>query len=93
MARQPTPLFLARSAYRRRRLRDAARLLPIVGLFLLHVPSLWQAQLPQLAAQATARGILYVFVVWALMIACAAALAPSLTLPDSDPRGTPDKEA
>jgi hypothetical protein len=74
-------------------LRDAARLLPIVGLFLLHVPSLWQAQLPQLAAQATARGILYVFVIWALMIACAAALAPSLTLPDSDPRGTPDKEA
>ena len=26
------PLFLARAVYRRRRLRDAARLLPVLGL-------------------------------------------------------------
>ncbi|GLS87193.1 hypothetical protein GCM10010873_21670 [Cypionkella aquatica] len=35
------PLFLARAVYRQRRWRDAARLLPIFGLFLLLLPLLW----------------------------------------------------
>ena len=33
------PLFLARAVYRRRRLRDAARLLPVLGFFLLMLPA------------------------------------------------------
>ena len=35
MRRPRAPLFLARAVYRKRRLRDAARLLPLVGAFLL----------------------------------------------------------
>ena len=41
MRRPRQPLFLARATYRRRRLRDAARLLPVVGVFLLAQPLLW----------------------------------------------------
>ncbi len=35
------PLVLARKVYRRRRLRDAARILPFLGLFLMLLPALW----------------------------------------------------
>lgn len=41
------PLFLARADYRRRRLRDAARLLPVVGALLMLLPLLWQGQVPE----------------------------------------------
>ena len=59
MARKPR--FLAPAAYRQRRLRDAARLLPILGLALLMVPLLWTE--PPSGSRAT----LYVFAVWALL--------------------------
>jgi hypothetical protein len=36
-----SPLFLAKAGYRSRRLSDAARLLPILGLFLLILPAFW----------------------------------------------------
>ncbi|MBP6736794.1 MAG: hypothetical protein KA139_05125 [Rhodobacteraceae bacterium] len=72
------PLFLARKVYRRRRLRDAARILPFLGLFLMLLPALW----------APGRGgggaAVFVFSVWALLIAGAAALAPGLARPEAD---------
>ena len=38
----PTPpKFLARSSYRRRRIIDAARILPVLGLFIFLIPVLW----------------------------------------------------
>lgn len=72
MRRLRAPLFLARAVYRRRRLRDAARLLPLVGFFLLILPMLWQ--LPD----GPGRDVVYIFVVWAGLIAGAAILAPGL---------------
>jgi len=42
MRRPTAPLFLARAVYRKRRLRDAARLLPVLGMFLLLMPGLWR---------------------------------------------------
>lgn len=36
------PLFLARRAYRQRRLTDAARFLPLLGAFLFLLPIFWQ---------------------------------------------------
>lgn len=63
---RPAPLFLARRAYRYRRLLDAARLLPFAGLVLFMVPVLWQpAATPE---PDTGRGALYLFPVWALLI-------------------------
>ena len=77
------PLFLARAVYRRRRMRDAARLLPMVGLLLVLLPGLRQS--------GSASDAIYLFVVWAVLIGGAAALAPGLsraeadTAPESDP--------
>ena len=75
MRRRIRPVFLARAPYRRRRLRDAARLLPLLGFLLLLLPILWQdgADLPRVSDVA-----LYFFGVWALLILLAAAFASGL---------------
>ncbi|WP_256471565.1 hypothetical protein [Oceanicola sp. 502str15] len=80
------PLFLARQTYRRRRLMDAARLLPAVGLGLVLFPLLWigQGEGPQ-----TRAGVIYLFAVWALLTAVAALVAARLSAPL--PPGTGDE--
>jgi hypothetical protein len=75
MARVKPPLFLARAPYRRRRLRDAARLLPILGIFLLLLPLLWTRES---RVSLSAGDVIYFFGVWLLLIALAAACAPGL---------------
>ncbi|MBT0958649.1 hypothetical protein IV417_14760 [Alphaproteobacteria bacterium KMM 3653] len=54
---------------------DAARLLPIFGLVLFLLPSLW---VPGNEQGATVRGAIYLFVVWALLIALAALISRRL---------------
>lgn len=71
----PRPLFLARAAYRRRRLRDAARLLPVFGVFLVLLPILWT---PVAADRDTATDGIYLFAVWFLLIVVAALFARPL---------------
>ena len=75
MRRPRRPLFLARAPYRRRRLRDAARLLPVVGVLLLILPLFWTADG---RVTLTAGDVRYFFLVWVLLIAVAAAFAPGL---------------
>lgn len=75
MKRPKGPLFLARAPYRRRRLRDAARLLPVVGVFLLLLPLLW-AQTSRMSL--TSGDVIYFFLVWLALIGLAAAFAPGL---------------
>lgn len=70
------PLFLARRAYRLRRLTDAARLLPVVGTFLILLPVFWRGA--NGAAPATAAGGVYLFAVWAGLILVAAVIARRL---------------
>lgn len=72
------PLFLARAVYRRRRLRDAARLLPVLGFFLLMLPAFGHR------AEAEGRTAVYVFLIWGLLIGIAALLAPGLSEPEPD---------
>jgi peptidoglycan/LPS O-acetylase OafA/YrhL len=83
LRRPRAPLFLARAVYRKRRLRDAARLLPLLGVFLLVLPALWTKP-----ASGGADWV-YVFVVWAGLIGLAFALAPGLAEPKS---GQPDED-
>lgn len=87
MTRRRPPLFVARRTYRRRRLRDAARLLPLFGAFLFLLPILWE---PGASAQRdTAPDGIYLFAIWGLLIAVAAAMAPGLraeTQDDGAPR-------
>ena len=75
MRRPKRPLFLARAPYRRRRLRDAARLLPVLGAFLLLLPLLWT---PTSRMAMTSGDVIYFFSVWLALIAFAAAFAPGL---------------
>jgi hypothetical protein len=69
------PLFLARAPYRRRRLRDAARLLPVLGIFLLLLPLLWA---PEDRLALRSGDVVYFFSVWLVLIGLAAAFAPGL---------------
>ena len=74
--RERAPLFLPRPEYRRRRLVDAARLLPLFGGFLMMLPILWTPAATQ--ARDTARDGMYLFAIWAVLVGLAAWLAPGL---------------
>jgi hypothetical protein len=76
------PLFLAPQTYRQRRLRDAARILPVLAAFLLILPMLWGDETSDIR-QTSSDGI-YLFVVWFLLIVSAALLARRLS---SEPDG------
>lgn len=72
MSRPPTSLFLERQGYRRRRLADAARLLPIAGAALLAVPLLWPGPEAGEDGVPMSTAFLYVFGVWLGLIVLAA---------------------
>lgn len=80
------PLFLARAVYRRRRLRDAARLLPVLGLLLMLLPALGRD------SSGDVRDAIYLFVLWALLIAAAAVLAPGLSATDREADAEPQAD-
>lgn len=61
-------LFLERQSYRRRRLTDAARLLPFLGAALLAIPLLWPDQTTDGGAVPLSSAMMYIFTCWALMI-------------------------
>lgn len=80
------PLFLERRSYRRRRLADAARLLPLLGAALFLSPVLWFAEGG--AGPGTAAGGIYLFAVWTALILGAAVMSRGLTrneAPHRDP--------
>jgi hypothetical protein len=63
------PVFLERRSYRQRRMMDAVRLLPVIGLLLWLLPTLWSVSddggvEPVKMSQA----IIYVFGVWVCLI-------------------------
>jgi hypothetical protein len=80
MRRPKPPLFLARVPYRRRRLRDASRLLPVLGAFLLLLPLLWS---PDAQMALTSIDVIYFFAVWLILIGLAAAFASGLRRSDA----------
>lgn len=69
----PGPVFLERRSYRRRRLTDAARFLPVLGIFLFLIPLLWKSGGD--GARQTSRAIIYIFGVWGGLIVAAACIA------------------
>ena len=81
MTKPPQPVFLERRTYRRRRLRDAARLLPVLGILFLLVPLLWSSG--DEAPTSTARGFIYVFAVWLGLILVAGLLSRRLADPEN----------
>lgn len=70
------PLFVPPGTYRRRRLMDAARMLPALAAVLMLLPLLWGD--PQGAGRSTSTDGLYLFVLWAGLILAARLLAGRL---------------
>lgn len=70
----PPVVFLERQSYRRRRLMDAARLLPLFGVLLFSVPLLWPVADPTAALGADGDAVpmsdamIYVFLCWTVLI-------------------------
>lgn len=68
--RQP-PVFLERRSYRQRRIMDALRILPFLGVLLWIFPLFWPASSDlagQAASMSMSSAVIYVFVVWILLI-------------------------
>lgn len=68
--------FLERQTYRRRRLIDAARLLPVAGLVGVLMPLFWRADVTPGAE--VAHGGIYLFAIWFGLILTAYALSRRL---------------
>ncbi len=67
------PVFVDRRAYRRRRMADAARILPIFGAGLICIPLLWTDQAG--GAASTGAVMVYLFAVWVLLAILAAVIS------------------
>ena len=68
------PVFLERQVYRRRRLMDGARILPVAGLVAMLLPVLWAGS----GEATTAREAIYLFGIWFLLILAAFLLSRPL---------------
>lgn len=88
MSRRRQPLFLARASYRKRRMRDGARMLPLFGAVLLCLPLFWPLTTSHIVAH-------WVFVlgVWAGLIVLAGVLSRGLSDPDTSGRDQGDVPA
>jgi len=71
------PVFLERHTYRRRRMKDAATLLPLLGAALISIPLLW------LGEARTANVMLYLFGVWVLLAVLSALISRHLHTDDA----------
>ncbi|WP_299041078.1 hypothetical protein [uncultured Tateyamaria sp.] len=74
---QNPTLFLEKRSYRRRRMMDALRLLPIAGILLWILPVFWPNGQDGPAAPAPvamSSAVTYVFIVWAVLILTGLAL-------------------
>lgn len=86
MARVPQrPVFLERNSYRQRRLRDVARVMPVLGIVLWLLPLAWRG-----TETGTAATLTYIFAVWLVLIALSAVVSTKI-LPGGD-KGQADQE-
>ncbi|MBF5078591.1 hypothetical protein F1642_05375 [Paracoccus sp. NBH48] len=85
------PLFLERASFHRRRLGDAARVLPVMTMLLLLVPVWWMP-----GSLSYAGGAVWLFGLWAVLIVVIRALhrallrAEAATMRAEAPTGDPD---
>jgi hypothetical protein len=67
------PVFLERANYRRRRVIDAVRLLPVLGALLWAVPLLWTP-----GETSSSAALLYIFGIWLGLVVLAVVLSVGL---------------
>jgi len=74
------PLFLQRQSYRRRRLTDAIRLVPVLGALLFLIPVLNMSD----GSGSTLAGGIYLFLSWLGLIVLSAVLVRKINRPQSE---------
>ncbi len=84
------PLFLARQSYRRRRLHDMARFLPVLGTFLMILPMLWGEDDSDI--RNTASDGIYLLIIWIGLIGVAALLSRGLRAQGDETARDPGRE-
>jgi hypothetical protein len=77
---QNRSVFLEKQSYRRRRARDASRLLPILAIFLFFVPGLWAMGSPERIIT-TSQAWIFLFCAWTFIIVVAVYLSRLLSAP------------
>lgn len=82
-------VFLERRSYRQRRIVDAARILPVVGLLLWFVPLVWP-DADGAGAIKTSTATLYLFAIWVGLIVVGAFLAWKMAPSKETITQTPD---
>lgn len=87
-ARRPRIEFLDRASYRQRRFRDLARMMPVFAAVLMAFPVMWQRDAPDQSL--TSSGFLYLFGLWAVLVAVAAVLARVLRVSDGGDDAAPE---
>jgi len=79
MSDRPPPIFLERRTYRRRRIIDAIRVLPLFGTALFMLPLLWPTaqgeEATGIPAVSMSDILVYVFGAWAVLIAAIVGLS------------------
>ena len=73
MSERRKSVFLERQGYRRRRLVDTIRILPVIGALLWAVPLLWPTG--EEGGVATSDAVIFVFVVWFGLVVAGAFLS------------------
>ncbi len=91
MSRPPAPVFLERRSYRRRRLNDAIRVLPIVGAMLFLEPLFWTSDAGEPAR--TTSGVIYIFAIWAILVIAAFLASRAMARLGDDPEDPAGPEA
>ncbi|WP_306113632.1 MULTISPECIES: hypothetical protein [unclassified Roseovarius] len=76
MSTEPGPVFVERRTYRRRRLVDAARLLPVLGVALICLPLLWISDTG--TTTSTTYAMIYFFGLWVALVVVTGLLAKYL---------------
>ncbi|HEV8034756.1 hypothetical protein [Yoonia sp.] len=91
MSQRPKPpVFLQKASYRQRRVRDAAKLVPVLGAVLWAMPLAWQDDAQ--GATTNASALVYIFGVWIALIALTAVLSGLMrSIPQQDHKETSDE--
>jgi hypothetical protein len=88
MSDAPVPVFVEKRTYRRRRMADAARMMPLLGIGLFLVPLLWRGD-GEVEGARTVSVMLYIFLAWVFLAGAAAIISRRLSPGDADP---PDRK-
>ena len=78
--------YLEHRAYRRQRITDAARFLPVIGFFLFILPVLATGGSDSVT---TAGGFVFIFLIWGILIVASALLSLWLGRDDGGDTGSP----